>query len=245
MNSFIHKRVQEIVSTNLSLWEESNKTLFPEFYTLSTAFQTKGKGQDQNIWESEKGQNILLSTLVFPQFLHASDAFQISRWASLSILSYIQNKGIADIHIKWPNDIYIGSQKMAGILIQNSISGENLSKSMIGIGLNINQLDFSQNIPNAISLKQLTGKSYEIVEEIELLLHEMQNQYSLLSEQPDILIESYHENLYRKDEWHLYLVNGQEIEGKIRGVDQFGRLILENRQGGKKEFDIKEIAFVL
>ena len=241
---FVHNRIDELESTNKYLWEYASRKALPDFYTVSTAFQLKGAGQGENFWESEKNKNILLSTIINPVELLAENAFQISRWASVSIINYLKNKGINGLTIKWPNDIYVGSQKIAGILIQNAISGQQLNKSMIGIGLNINQLIFNSNAPNPISLAQLTSTNYDILHEINKLINSLQEHYQWISETPQLLIDTYHDLLYQKDEWHIYKNQEKQFNGRIKGVDQFGQLIIENKQKILDVYDIKDIQFL-
>ena len=244
MKTFFHKRIIELTSTNEYLWELSNKQELDDFYTISASFQKKGKGQDENTWESAKDKNILLSTIVHPQFLLAENVFQISKWVSISIVDYLKNKGLKNIRIKWPNDIYIDNKKLAGILIQNAMLGHHISKSMIGIGLNINQTIFVSNAPNPISLKQLTHQDYSVIEEIDSLITHLQKVYKLLMSTPQQLIHDYHELLFQRDEWHQYQIGEKTVKGMIKGVDQFGRLVLEVDNGEKLILDIKEIRFL-
>lgn len=243
--TFVHQFLEELDSTNNVLWELSEKVQLTDFHTISTDYQWSGRGQDTNIWFSSKGQNILLSTLVLPDFLNASDAFQISRWVSLSILDFLKDHRIKDAKIKWPNDIYVGNKKIAGILIQNAISGHQLSKSLVGIGFNINEKDFPKELPNPVSLYQLVQQDFHILEESDHLIRILQRNYRLLKNTPQKVIKKYHQKLYQLEEWAQYQIKSETIEAKIKGVDEFGRLKLENRRGEISQYDLKEIKFVL
>lgn len=244
MENFIHHHVEEIESTNESLWELSSKETLDHFYTISTGFQSKGKGQGSNIWESEAGKNILFSTLVFPEFIAAADAFQISRWVSISIIDYLETKGLKKLKIKWPNDIYVGKKKIAGILIQNAISGSHLSKSMFGVGLNINQENFSSNLANPISLQLLKPNDYEPLKELRSLISILQKNYILLQRKPERLISDYHQHLYQRDEYYSYQIAKGVICGKIIGVDEYGRLLLAEEGLEPVAYDLKEVKFL-
>ncbi|MCK5776076.1 MAG: biotin--[acetyl-CoA-carboxylase] ligase [Bacteroidales bacterium] len=235
--------MEEVDSTNNYLWELSEKENLPDFYSVSTDFQTKGKGQDDNKWESAKGQNILISIIVNPDFLLAEDAYQISRWVSISIIEYLKSKGLDKLKIKWPNDIYVGRKKLAGILIQNAMAGVNLTKSMIGIGLNVNQLKFTSNAPNPVSVKQITGSSYGIYKEIIVLKGILQKNYSKLKQDPQHFIKTYYHLLYQLNEKCFYLIGNKVVQGEIQGVNQFGQLILAQHEG-VFEYDVKEIKFL-
>ena len=240
----LHKRISELTSTNDYLWNLSEKEALPHFYSVSTDFQTKGKGQDSNQWESARGQNILLSLLINPDFLLAEDVYQISRWVSVSIVDYLKEKGIKDISIKWPNDVYVGQKKIAGILIQNAMTGDSLTKSMVGIGLNVNQTVFYSEAPNPVSIRQLTASIYDVSKEIEVLKEILKENFLKLQQHPASLIQTYHHFLYQLNQWHYYQVQGETIQGKIQGVNQFGQLILEHQGSGVFEYDIKEIKFL-
>jgi len=239
----LHKRINELTSTNDYLWDLSEKEALPHFYSVSTDFQTKGKGQDHNSWESARDQNILLSILVTPDFLLAENVYQLSRWVSVSIVDYLKDKGIEAISIKWPNDIYIGQKKIAGILIQNAMIGESLSKSMVGIGLNVNQVDF-YSAPNPISIKQITASAYDISTEIEVLKGILKENFIKLQQHPTSFIQTYHHLLYQLNQWQAFQVRGETFQGKILGVNQFGHLVLEHQGRGISEYDIKEIKFL-
>lgn len=242
--SFVHQHIESLASTNDTLWELSEKVQLISFHTISADFQSSGKGQDQNIWESEAGKNLLFSSVVFPDFLAASDAFQISRWVSLSIIEYLKLKGLKKLQIKWPNDIYVDDKKIAGILIQNSILGPSLSKSMFGIGLNINQQVFNSDAPNPVSLVQLKPAKYDVLEELGLLIEILQTNYIHLQMHPLQLMANYHQLLYQRGEWKHYQTDQGIMEAMLLGVDEFGRLKLTDRENKDYVFDLKEIKFL-
>lgn len=244
MLSFLHQHMEVMESTNETLWEFSSKVHLSDFHTISTDFQTKGKGQDTNVWESEAGKNILFSTLVFPEFIEAVDAFQLSRWVSLSIIDYLESKGLKKLKIKWPNDIYVDKKKIAGILIQNAIAGNHISKSMFGVGLNINQEVFGLGLPNPVSLQLLKPSDYEPLEELHILISILQRKYRLLQRKPAKLISDYHQLLYQRDEYCSYQIAKGVIRGKILGVDEYGRLLLAEEGLEPVAYDLKEVKFL-
>lgn len=242
--SYVHQHIESLVSTNETLWDLSEKVELQGFHTVSADYQLKGRGQDQTTWESDFGKNMLFTTMVFPNFLMASDAFQISRWISLSIVDYLKTKGITRIKIKWPNDIYVDDKKIAGILIQNGIQGSYLSKSMFGIGLNLNQEKFLSDAPNPVSLLHLKPGKYDVLLEMHALLEVLQFNYSLLKNHPQKIKDDYHYLLYQLEEWKSYQTLIGTIEGKITGVDEFGRLELLDLSNHLHTFDLKEIKFL-
>ena len=144
-----------IDSTNLQAHRELGDA--PEGSVWVADFQTAGRGQRGNTWESGAGKNLLFTVLLRPDFLHVAKQFAISQITALAIVKYLETKGLSP-KIKWPNDIYIGDKKICGILIEHTVAGVNLSASILGIGININQTQFCSDAPNPISLLLALGK---------------------------------------------------------------------------------------
>ncbi|MBQ8760865.1 MAG: biotin--[Bacteroidales bacterium] len=133
-------------------------------------FQTSGKGQGKNIWQSEEGKNLLFSIALDMSFLKAEDQFLLTQIVSVSMVEVLKKYLPEEsLFIKWPHDIYFNDKKIAGILIKNEIKGMMMGTSIIGIGLNVNQTSFDENLPNPISMKMITGKDYDL----EILLKEI------------------------------------------------------------------------
>ena len=205
--------------------------------------QIKGKGQQGNIWESEAGKNFLGSIILFPTFLNAAKQFYLSKIASLAIVDFLKTE-TEEISIKWPNDIYIKNKKIAGILIENSVKGQNLSSSIIGIGLNLNQEIFISNAPNPVSLKQITGKNYDIEKVADSILQNLNNWYNILeNEGIDEIDSAYFNQLFRVQEWAIFAKQGVSFEARIIGIGEFGQLVLEERNGAISEYIFKEVEF--
>ena len=209
-------------------------------------YQTRGKGQLGNYWESEAGKNLLMSLIWFPYFLPAGQQFLISKVVSLAITNWLENE-VDNSSIKWPNDIYIGNKKVAGILIENTVKGSNLFSSVAGIGLNVNQMVFKSDAPNPVSLRQITGKNYEISELLKTLLNSLSNWYAkLVANRIDEINETYFSRLYRGNEWHLFSDPGkQTFEARIIGIGTFGQLQLQLHDNTFREYMFKEVEFVL
>lgn len=212
---------------------------------VMTHFQTKGKGQQGNQWESEFGKNLLISLILFPKELPAEKQFYISKISSLALVNFLE-KRIEGVTIKWPNDIYVENNKIAGMLIENTVKGTLLHSSVLGIGLNINQEKFVSDAPNPVSLKQITGKDYSIPS----ITHEISNLIfnwykKLLQKEHEAIDMAYFSNLYRKEEWQHFSMNTNVFEAKIIGVGKFGQLIMEMRDGKRKEFMFKEVEFII
>lgn len=207
--------------------------------------QSEGKGHAGNVWESEANKNLLVSFIFFPAFLPAGAQFYLSKITSLAIIDLLHTASVFAA-IKWPNDIYVGNKKIAGILIENSVSGNQLHSSVVGIGLNLNQMHFGEKVPNPVSLKQLIQKDYLIEKMAEKLKENLFSWYHELEKGKTIEIDSaYFEKLYRLNEWALFKIGAKTFEARIQGVGEYGQLILQDRQGHEKEYQFKEIEFVI
>ncbi|HEY5592856.1 MAG TPA: biotin--[acetyl-CoA-carboxylase] ligase, partial [Paludibacter sp.] len=150
--------IKQTPSTNALLWEQIRENNLPEGFVVFTDFQTAGKGQMGNAWESESGKNLLLSLVLYPEKVKPDEQFLISQLVSVAIKKTL-DEYTDNITVKWPNDIYWNDKKIAGILIENSLQGNSIKIVVIGIGLNVNQKVFLSDAPNPVSLFQITGKS--------------------------------------------------------------------------------------
>ena len=157
--SIIH--VEEISSTNEYFKSQANFDGVGEGAIIYADYQTKGRGQKGNVWESEKGKNLLFSMVLCPHILKINEQFIISQIVSLAIQEFL-NTETGSVKIKWPNDIYWRDQKICGILIENILKEATIERSIIGVGLNVNQTEFSGWIPNPVSLKMINGRNYDI-----------------------------------------------------------------------------------
>lgn len=208
-------------------------------YTFS---QTKGKGLGVNTWQSEDNKNLIFSLIVFPNF-EADNHFVLSMIVSLSICEYLHFKGVS-AKIKWPNDIYLKNSKLAGILIENSIQGNYIKNSIIGIGLNMNQIEFPKNLFNPISLSNATNLTYDITEEVKLLAEIINNRISSFSEFSISEIKTaYLNKLYRFNKFHNYITKGKVFKARIIDVKLDGYLVLETEDKLVKEYYFKELEF--
>jgi BirA family biotin operon repressor/biotin-[acetyl-CoA-carboxylase] ligase len=152
---------------------------------------------------------------------------------------------VGGVSIKWPNDIYVNDKKIAGILIETAISNGKFSQAIIGIGININQEVFYSDAPNPVSLRNLTGKNYDLTEIISRLCACLSSRYrSLTLEGPHILRDDYMHFLYRKGVWANYRDENSAFEGMIAGVEADGKLMIETRDGNTRGFYFKEVAFL-
>lgn len=212
---------------------------------ISTAHQTAGRGQPGNKWESEAGKNLLFSVILYPSMIRPVEQFIISMALSLGIHDFLKDK-IQKCTIKWPNDIYAGNDKIAGILIENSLTGPKISYSVAGIGLNVNQTRFLSSAPNPVSMKLITGIDYDTELCLQELARSLDKRYDMLKEGEFRLIKNdYLSSLYRYGEWSRFKDGYGLFEARITSVLDDGKLILENRQKTGKGYYFKEIEFII
>ncbi len=222
---YIH--LSETASTNLYLSNLLQNNRLPEGTIVSTAHQTTGRGQMGNRWHSEAGKNLTFSMVIYPGFLSLQKQFVLNMAVSLALVDYLKAI-IPDVFIKWPNDIYISHKKIAGILVENSITGNQIKQTVIGIGLNVNQIIFPPDLANPTSLTLETGRKFELEEVTELILNFLDARLlQLKSEKFEQLHEDYLKYLYRRNKPYLFDVKGETVEGVIRNVDNTGHLIVE------------------
>jgi BirA family biotin operon repressor/biotin-[acetyl-CoA-carboxylase] ligase len=208
--------------------------------TVITDFQTAGRGQRGNQWEGAPAENLMMSVVWHPTFLAAAEQFRLSQAVALGVHDWAQTMlgSAPKLKLKWPNDLYYGDQKLGGILIENSLSGTKIQYSIIGIGLNINQQEFA--VPTATSIAKVTGRSYQRDALATRLLECLERRYlQLRAGQVGTLRHEYLQALYRYQEVHPFLVDGQTVCGQIVGVEDDGRLAVaignELRRFGMQE----------
>jgi len=235
-----------VSSTNDYLRDLMDERTLPDGTVVIAAVQHRGKGYGQNVWISEKGQNLTFSLLIYPDFLSADNQFLVSKALSLGITDYLDN--FTDmVSIKWPNDIFAGDRKICGVLIENDLVGSQMKASLAGIGLNINQRNFPKRLPNPVSLTQLTGEKYSLKTEFNKLLESLNERYLMLKSNYGAgkINNDYHEKLFRVKQMCRFRRGDEEFICRIIGVNDYGQLILEDKHGTTKAFNFKEVEFVL
>ncbi|MBC3538454.1 biotin--[acetyl-CoA-carboxylase] ligase [Rufibacter sediminis] len=233
----------ECASTNTEAHELLYKNGATDGCVIVAGAQTGGRGQRGNAWDVEPDKNITLSVILKPTFLEAQHQFSLNIAVSLAALDLLQEYLPTGASLKWPNDLYYRDQKAGGILIENSVSGRFLQHSVIGIGLNVNQVSFAH--PRATSLALLTGQPLALPKVISKLLENLERRYlALRSGAAEAQKREYLQHLYRYQEWHPFEVAGQVKQGQITGIDSAGRLavLLEQKL---QFFQFQEIKFVL
>lgn len=209
---------------------------------IASRFQTAGRGQRGNSWTSRSGENLMFS-IVLKNGFPVRKQFVINEMASLSVVKLLERHSLA-AKIKWPNDIYVGDRKICGILIENSVNGDKLGRSIIGIGINVNQRDFPENLPNPTSML------CEGVEKLdpELLLEDFMRIFeNFLLTDVDTLRNEYLGHMYRFGEECEFkdIEKNKLFKGTISGVDEIGRLLIKATGGEDRTYGFKEVAFVI
>ncbi len=208
--------------------------------------QTAGRGQRGHAWSSAEGENLTFTLVLEPRFLPVGRQFLLSEAVALALTDTFAEYGI-DTRIKWTNDIYAGDRKIVGMLIEHNFSGSNLARSIVGIGLNVNQTAFDPALPNPVSMAQLAGRTFDRAEVLDTFLERCRSRYGQLERgEAGILQEEYRRRMYRLGERHVYRIPGRgEIEGSIEGVRPTGELLLRHADGSSGEYLFGEIEFVL
>ena len=208
-------------------------------------FQTAGRGQRGHVWHSKRGENLTFSVVLEPTFLPITEQFSVSEVVALSLVDMLAEYGI-EARIKWTNDIYVGDKKLVGILIEHSLAPTTLRRTIVGVGININQTEFDASLPNPVSMAQLLGRELKAEEVLHCFLKHLQRNYASLREMQNVLHERYNSLLYRLNEWHTYaLPSGERFQAKILGTAPNGALRLEDENGKAKDYLFKEVEFVI
>ena len=226
--------------------DEACKPQYVEGDIILAERQTAGRGQRGHTWESALGENLTFSLLLEPLFLPPSEQFLISECVALGVCDALLHYGI-EAQIKWTNDIYVGDEKLAGILIEHKLQGSALARTVAGIGLNVNQKAFSDDLPNPISMAQATGREFDREEVLQTVATSLMARYEQLREGgAKDLQADYHQRLYRLGQEHCYaLPDDSRFRGIIRGVEPTGALRIENERGELLSFLFKEVEFVI
>lgn len=244
---YIGKNIIEldvVDSTNSYASGLTNEATVHEGTVVVAHYQGAGKGQRGNVWVSEPGKNLTFTLVLKPKFINASQPFIISKVISLAICKYLEKLVDEDVFIKWPNDIYIGTQKVCGILIENQFRGKNIEYALVGVGLNVNQTNFD-SLSRVTSMALTLKKSFDLKSILHGLLKSIEVEYLRLQKgEEDALNKEYLESLLFIEEMRKYKVGDSVITGEIKNVLPSGKLEILTQQGESKNFDIKEIEFV-
>lgn len=248
--------IKQTNSTSTLLREQYSDEL-PHLYTIRTDYQTAGRGQAGNSWESEEGKNLLFSALLRYEDVLAAEQWRVSMLVAVALwevlAKYLPQEQLT---IKWPNDIYFGDKKLVGILIENSLIGGYVGYSIAGIGVNVNQTKWLSTAPNPISMKEITGQEYDVEGLMREWIEAIRAWEKCTTEE---LSTAYLQRIYRREGWHKYverevsvlptMIAQQNTEGaflaEFVGVTEQGELVLRMQDKTEKKYHFKQIRFVL
>jgi BirA family biotin operon repressor/biotin-[acetyl-CoA-carboxylase] ligase len=247
-NLFIDKNLIEldsIDSTNNYAKELLSNSRPIEGTTITAKDQFAGRGQMGNTWQSTAGKNLTISVILYPDFLEADKQFFLNMAVALAIKDFCESTLNDEIKIKWPNDIYFHDKKLGGVLIENTIQGNKISSSVIGIGININQEEFDPGLPNPTSFIQIRNSPSDISNLIEELCSYLEKYYLQLRQLHfNFLDKGYTEALYRYQQTHEFKKGDTVFKGEINGVTKDGKLIIHSN-GKELKFGFKEVEYVI
>ena len=231
---------KEVESTNLLALSMIKENTTPLPFVITTDFQTLGKGQLSNKWESENGKNLLMSVAINTN-IKIENQFILNVIVSLSVLDLLEKLNLENLSVKWPNDILAGKRKIAGILIQNKLLSDTIKSTVIGIGLNINQSKFTTFKREATSVKNENITNLSLSEISDKLLELLEFRFSKSDNKN---WKDYFKKLYLKDKVAPFEIEGKKQMGIIKKVNKTGELVLETEDSIRK-FQMKEIEFLI
>lgn len=236
--------LEEVDSTNNFLRQLGMPTQ-PGITVVTAKFQTAGRGSGRNRWESAWGENLLMSISVMPEALPARRMYAISEAAALAVADALSTFAPGFL-VKWPNDVYFGDGKVAGLLIENDLQGSLVQRSVIGIGVNVNQRTWEGDAPNPLSLAMVAGHDIERSQvQEQLMAHFMHYMHLIDDGQLDELHATYLSRLYRKDEEHGYCDAQGQFRATLIDVEPTGHLILRDTTGQERRYEFKEVKFII
>ena len=203
-------------------------------------YQTAGKGCGTNSWESERGKNLTFSVMLHPVEIPASGQFRISEAVSVALCTTLETYIYNKVEIKWPNDIYVGDQKICGILIENRLQGTTIMDSIVGIGLNVNQQTFRSDAPNPVSMYQLVGHEMDRTALLDAFLEALDEAMD-----SETVGTDYRSRLYRRDGFYDYRDGQGDFQAKLLNVLDDGRLVLLDTEGTARLYAFKEVQYII
>lgn len=237
-----YKHLYETSSTNDFL---RNYIPSADISIVSASFQTKGRGQMGNTWISHDGQNALFSILVCPKSLKASDGFVLSQAMALAIKETLEEY-VDDVWIKWPNDIYCHGKKICGTLIENTLMGKFVGRSVIGNGINVNQTDFPDGLaapPTSMCIQ--SGNECSTHEVIRHVVEHFSLYYmEIMDGSYERIRTLYHENMYLRGKKSLFQDSEGIFTGIISHVETDGHLVIIDEQSQSRRYTFKQVQFI-
>ena len=248
MNKIKWHKSDSIGSTNTYLRELKGGDPTYDYEVAVATFQTAGRGQKGNSWESEAGKNLLFSILAHPKNLKVQEQFYISEAIALavsdSVMAAIGPEYAPDVSVKWSNDVYWNDFKMAGILIENTLQGDRILDTVAGVGLDVNQEVFVSDAPNPISLKNITGREYDLDKLLNDIIDRFIGYMELSADKRPEVDRMYRARLYRREGYHKFRDENGIFEACIEGIRPDGCLMLQTRSGEHRIYEFKQVQFV-
>ncbi|MFB6257676.1 MAG: biotin--[acetyl-CoA-carboxylase] ligase [Flavobacteriales bacterium] len=241
------ERFDRLDSTNSELLRRLKKEPLPEGKLIRADQQTAGRGQRGSSWESRMGADLTFSVLLFPKRLSPEEQFDLSRAVTLGIaeaIMYLHPPSNDHIRIKWPNDVLLGDQKLAGVLIENQVQGAWIGNSVVGIGFDLRSTEREIRLGHT-SLESATGVVIDEEEMLQCLCKGLERRYFQL-DQGDVkgIRENFHERCYLLGHWGTFSNEEERFSARVRGVDPSGRLVLEKADGKELRYAAKELRFL-
>ena len=236
-------KLDAIDSTNIYVKELVAKGDIKNYTAVISKYQTNGRGRNNSIWQDEPSKN--LNFTLYKEFnsFKIENKFLLNIISSISVFKLLKKYNLKNLSVKWPNDIMTGNKKISGILIENNIRGKLINYSVIGIGINVNQLNF-KNLPKATSLHIETG----VTNSPELMAEELQQilklNFELMQENPEKLLDDYNKFLFEKDKTVNYLTNNKILLGRLIKVNKLGEILIRNNDGVIEKFNLDEIKLI-
>ncbi|MBR2867015.1 MAG: biotin--[Alistipes sp.] len=233
-------------ATTTSTNDDAHDRRYGHMDIIWAEHQTSGRGQRGHSWHSTEGDNLTFSVVLTPTFLPIVEQFLLSEVVALALVATLADYDIA-CRIKWTNDIYAGDRKIVGVLIEHALAGDTLARTIVGIGLNVNQTTFPDDLPNPTSMATVRGTTFDRKEVLTTFMAHLQRLYSQLEAGDKRGIEElYRATMYHLDERHTYAYpSGERFTATIRGVRPSGELLLEHDDSAIREYAFKEVEFVL
>ena len=235
-------KINAIDSSNNEIKRLYQKKLHTNGLVVWVKNQTAGRGQGNKKWVSQPGKNLTFSVFLSGENLSFSSHISLNLITSLSVKKVLTSYGIKNIFIKWPNDILSVDKKISGILIENLYKGKRLMGSIVGIGINVNQVTFPKNL-NVSSMKIIMGEAFVLRDVLHSFL-EILNKNLLLYKDFDLLKTDFNKNLFQKKELINYEINGIKKKGKIVGLNDYERVQIINVKGSQETPKIKDVKII-
>ena len=240
-------KLDKVDSTNSYLERESAK--ISDTVMVVARCQTDGRGQRGNGWESSPGENLTFSVLFHPESFRAADQFSISEATALAVVDLLACHGIGS-SVKWPNDIYVGDRKICGILIHNTLMGIEISHSILGVGINVNQTNFVSDAPNPVSMKQISGKTFDLEQITTEIAGMLEKRLEMAGSESgrEILHREYMTCLWRGDGGFYPFRDtsaGLRFMAAIDSIAMDGLITLRLHDGTERGYRFKEVSFLL